>query len=145
MHLGVFQRGLGPLMREDRIPVVEHGNALTCFDPVAHLYADRFDEATRSEAEPGFDARFGSAGKTLALDGAGGTDFGVFYRANGFGDLWFAAAANPQDRRRQKNPGSFEIPLWHDTSLHGAFFLLAKKAVKRSTKALCSSEVMNMV
>ena len=87
-------------MREDCIPAVERGNALTRFDLVAHLYADRFDKPTRSEAELGFDASFGSAGKTLALDGAGGTDFGVFYRANGFGDLWFAAAANPQAHRR---------------------------------------------
>ena len=62
-------------MCEDCIPVVERGNALTRFNLVAHLYADRFDKPTCSEAELGFDTGFGRAGKTLALDGAGGTDF----------------------------------------------------------------------
>ena len=132
-------------MCEDCIPVVECGNALTCFDLVAHLYADRFDESARSKAEFGFDAGFGGAGKTLALDGAGGTDFGVFYRANGFGDLQFTTAANPQAHCQNMDPDGFEIPLWHYTSLHGAFFLVKKKAVKRPTKACRSSEVMNMV
>ena len=132
-------------MRQDGVAVVEGGNALTCFDLIAHLDADRFDEAARSKAELRFDARFGGSGKTLALDGAGRMDSGVFYRANRFGDLRFVSTTNPQAQCQKIAPNRCKIPLWHNTSLHGAFFLLEKKAVKRPTKASCSSEVMNMV